>query len=45
VAGVLVATAGYARMFQVMASFALTMAVAFALASRSAVTHRVSQRM
>jgi MFS family permease len=45
VAGVLVAAVGYTRMFQVMATIALTMAVAFALASRSAVTHRVSQRM
>jgi MFS family permease len=40
VAGVLVTAAGYARMFQVMATVALAMAVAFGLASRVGVTGR-----
>ena len=40
VAGVLVAAVGYARMFQVMALVALTMAVAFAVAARIVVADR-----
>jgi MFS family permease len=43
-AGVLVAAVGYTRMFQVMASVALTMAVAFAGASRIGVAGRVVPR-
>jgi len=39
-AGVLVAAVGYTRMFQVMAAVALTMAIAFIVASRGAGTHR-----
>lgn len=45
VAGLLVAAVGYTRMFQVMAAVALTMAVAFAVASRIGVTGRVAPRM
>lgn len=44
VAGVLVAAVGYTRMFQVMAAVALTMASAFAVASRIDVTGRVGPR-
>jgi MFS transporter, DHA1 family, multidrug resistance protein len=44
VAGVLVAVVGYARMFQAMAAVALTMAVAFAVASRIDVAGRVAPR-
>ena len=43
-AGILVAAVGYTQMFQVMAVVALTMAVAFAVASRSGVTSRVTPR-
>jgi DHA1 family multidrug resistance protein-like MFS transporter len=43
-AGFLVAAIGYTRMFQVMAAVALTMAVAFAFASRIGVTGRVARR-
>ena len=35
VAGLLVVAVGYARMFQIMATVAFTMAVAFALMARS----------
>jgi DHA1 family multidrug resistance protein-like MFS transporter len=42
VAGFLVAAVGYTRMFQVMAAVALTMAVAFAVASRIGDTSRVA---
>jgi sugar phosphate permease len=42
VAGLLVAAVGYTRMFQVMAAVALTMAVAFAVASRMGETGRVA---
>ena len=42
VAGFLVAAVGYTRMFQVMAAVALTMAVAFAVASRMGDTSRVA---
>ena len=44
VAGVLVAAVGYTRMFQVMGAVALTMAIAFAVASRIAITGRVAPR-
>ena len=44
VAGVLVAAVGYTRMFQVMAAVSLTMAVAFAGASRIGVAGRVVPR-
>lgn len=44
VAGILVAAVGYPRMFQVMATVALTMAAAFTVASRGAAAHRVAQR-
>jgi MFS transporter, DHA1 family, multidrug resistance protein len=43
-AGILVAAVGYTHMFQVMATVALTMAIAFAVASRSAVSNRVAPR-
>jgi DHA1 family multidrug resistance protein-like MFS transporter len=43
-AGFLVAAVGYTRMFQVMAAVALTMAVAFAFASRIRVTGRGAPR-
>jgi DHA1 family multidrug resistance protein-like MFS transporter len=43
-AGVLVAEVGYPRMFQVMATIALMMAVAFGFASRGSVIHRKSLR-
>jgi DHA1 family multidrug resistance protein-like MFS transporter len=43
VAGFLVAAMGYTRMFQVMAAVALTMAVAFAVASRMGDTSRVAR--
>ena len=43
-AGVLIAAVGYTRMFQVMAAIALTMAVAFAVASRIGATGRVAPR-
>jgi DHA1 family multidrug resistance protein-like MFS transporter len=39
-AGVLVAAVGYTRMFQIMATVALTMALAFAVASRRTMTFR-----
>jgi DHA1 family multidrug resistance protein-like MFS transporter len=42
VAGFLVAAVGYTRMFQVMAAVALTMAVAFAVASRMGDTSRAA---
>jgi sugar phosphate permease len=42
VAGLVVAAVGYTRMFQVMAAVALTMAVAFAVASRMGDTSRVA---
>jgi MFS family permease len=42
VAGVLVAAVGYTRMFQVMAAVALTMAVAFAVASKFGDTSRMA---
>jgi MFS family permease len=42
IAGFLVAAVGYTRMFQVMAAVALTMAVAFAVASRMGHTGRVA---
>jgi DHA1 family multidrug resistance protein-like MFS transporter len=44
VAGVLVAAVGYSRMFQVMAAVAVTMAAAFAAASRIDVTDEVARR-
>jgi len=44
VAGILVAAVGYPRMFQVMATIALTMAITFGVASREAATHRVAVR-
>ncbi len=43
-AGVLVAAVGYPRMFQVMATIAFTMAVAFGYASRRAPIHGKAQR-
>jgi MFS transporter, DHA1 family, multidrug resistance protein len=43
-AGLLVAAVGYTRMFQVMAAAALTMAAAFATASRVGVTGQVAPR-
>lgn len=42
VAGFLVAAVGYTRMFQVMAAAALTMAVAFAVASKFGDTSRMA---
>lgn len=43
-AGILVAAVGYEHMFQVMATVALTMAIAFAVASRSGVAARMAPR-
>ena len=43
-AGVLAAALGYTRMFQIMASVALTMAAAFAVASRIGVTRGAARR-
>jgi MFS transporter, DHA1 family, multidrug resistance protein len=44
VAGILVAAVGYSRMFQTMATVALAMAVAFAVASKAPDAPRVAQR-
>lgn len=43
-AGVLVAAVGYTRMFEAMAAVALTMAAAFAAASRVGVTGQMAPR-
>ena len=43
-AGILVEAVGYSRMFQTMATVALAMAVAFAVASKGPDAHRVALR-
>jgi MFS transporter, DHA1 family, multidrug resistance protein len=43
-AGILVAAVGYMQMFQVMAGVAFTMAITFAVASRSGVANRMAPR-